>query len=51
MPLFEQALIELGAIGAGIGDDLALRQRGHQLLGKSPLQDPAERHRDDIVVS
>ena len=49
VPLFEQTLIELGAIGAGVGDDLALGERGHQLLGQPPLQDPAERHGDDIV--
>ena len=50
VPLLEQALIEFGTVGAGVGDDLALGERRHEPLGKTPLQNPAERHRDDIVV-
>ncbi len=50
VPLLKQALIELGTVGAGVCDDLALGKRRHELLRKSPLQDPAERHRDHVVI-
>ena len=49
VPLFEQLAIERRACAIGVGNNLALRQRGQQMLGQPPLQDPAKRHRHDIV--
>ena len=50
VPLFEQTLVELGAIGARVGDHLTLGERGHESLGQAPLQDPAEGNGHDVVV-
>ena len=50
MPLLEQLAIERRAISLGVGHDSALRQRREQVFGNPPLQDPAERHGDDVVV-
>ena len=50
VPLLEQLAVQSGAGALGFSNDLALGERGEHMLGQPPLQDPAERHRDDVVI-